>query len=198
MLGKQDNCQVAVSVSLACETASVPVAWQLYLPQEWADDLARRDKAGVPEALHFATKLQIALQQIKHLMGQGAPRHCVLADAGYGVDTAFRERLSELGLRYVVGVTGSVTVWPSGREPLPPQAYRGRGRVPKRLRLGAATLCRNTIRNRSRTSPWNSNPSIGTPSPGAKAQTQSCVRASPACGCDPRTGTTCARNCASC
>ena len=140
MLGKQDNCQVAVSVSLACETASVPVAWQLYLPQEWAEDLARRDKAGVPEAQQFATKPQIALRQIEHLMEQGAPRHCVLTDAGYGVDTAFRERLSELGLRYVVGVTGSVTVWPPGREPLPAPAYSGRGRVAKRLRLGGTAL----------------------------------------------------------
>ncbi|MGH8830866.1 MAG: IS701 family transposase, partial [Polaromonas sp.] len=119
MLGKQDNCQVAVSVSLACE------------------------KAGVPEALRFATKPQLALQQIEHLMGQGAPRHCVLADAGYGVDTAFRERLSELGLRYAVGVTGSVTVWPPGREPLPPPAYSGRGNVPTRLRLGGKALPRH-------------------------------------------------------
>lgn len=140
MLGKQDNCQVAVSVSLACEAASVPVAWQLYLPREWVDDPARRNKAGVPETLSFATKPQIALQQIEHLMSQGAPRHCVLADAGYGVDTAFRKRLSELGLRYVVGVTGSVTVWPPGREPLPPAAYAGRGRVAKRLRLGGTAL----------------------------------------------------------
>jgi SRSO17 transposase len=101
---------------------------------------ARRDKAGVPEALPFATKPQIALQQIAHLMGQGAPRHCVLADAGYGVDTAFRARLSELGLRYVVGVTGSVTVWPPGREPLPPLAHSGRGRLAKRLRLGGTAL----------------------------------------------------------
>jgi SRSO17 transposase len=140
MLGKQDNCQVAVSVSLACEAASVPVAWQLYLPCEWADDTQRREKAGVPEALQFATKPQIALQQIEHLMGQGAPRHCVLADAGYGSDTAFRERLSELGLRYAVGVTGSVTVWPPGREPLPPAAYSGLGNVPTRLRLGGKAL----------------------------------------------------------
>jgi SRSO17 transposase len=73
-------------------------------------------------------------------MGQGAPRHCVLADAGYGVDTAFRARLSELGLRYVVGVTGSVTVWPPGREPLPPLAHSGRGRLAKRLRLGGTAL----------------------------------------------------------
>jgi SRSO17 transposase len=140
MLGKQDNCQVAVSVSLACEAASVPVAWQLYLPKEWADDPARCAKAGVPQALQFATKPQIALRQIEHLMDQGAPRHCVLADAGYGIDTAFRARLSELGLRYAVGVTGSVTVWPPGREPLPPLAHSGRGRVPKRLRLGGTAL----------------------------------------------------------
>lgn len=55
MLGKQDNCRVAVSVSLACAAASIPVAWQLYLPQEWANDEARREKAGVPEAIAFAT-----------------------------------------------------------------------------------------------------------------------------------------------
>ncbi len=133
MLGKQDNCQVAVSVSLACEAASVPVAWQLYLPREWADDEARREKAGVPKQIEFATKPTIALRQIEHLLAQGAPRHCVLADAGYGIDTAFRERLTELGLPYVVGITGSVTVWPPGSEPLPAPAYSGRGRVPVRL-----------------------------------------------------------------
>ncbi len=138
MLGKQDNCQVAVSVSLACQSGSLPVAWQLYLPKEWADDPVRRNKAGVPQELQFATKGQIALAQIKHLMAQGAPRHCVLADAGYGVDTAFREGLSEMGLPYVVGVTGQVTVWPPGHAPLPPAPYSGRGPVPKRQRLGDA------------------------------------------------------------
>ncbi|WP_415840589.1 IS701 family transposase, partial [Roseateles saccharophilus] len=118
LLGKQDNCQVAVSVTLACQAGSLPVAWQLYLPQEWAEDMARREKAGVPQDLAFATKPAIALAQIERLMEQGAPRHCVLADAGYGVDTALRERLSELGLAYVVGVTGAVTVWPPGHAPL--------------------------------------------------------------------------------
>lgn len=136
MLGKQDNCQVAVSVSLACAAASLPVAWQLYVPKEWAEDKARRDKAGVPEAMEFATKPQIALRQIEHLLEQGAPRHCVLADAGYGVDTAFRDRLTALGLDYVVGVTGSITVWPPGHEPLPPKPYAGRGRAAHRLRRG--------------------------------------------------------------
>jgi SRSO17 transposase len=138
MLGKQDNCQVAVSVSLACEAASVPVAWQLYLPKEWTDDPARCSKAGVPEEAKFATKPAIALKQIEHLVTQGAPQHCVLGDAGYGVDTAFRDGLTELGLRYVMGIPGSVTVWPPGHAPLPPAAYSGRGRVAKRLRLGDA------------------------------------------------------------
>jgi SRSO17 transposase len=138
MLGKQDNCQVAVSVTLACQAGSLPVAWQLYLPQEWAEDMPRRKKAGVPQDVAFATKAAIALAQIERLMEQGAPRHCVLADAGYGVDTAFRERLSGLGLPYVVGVTGQVTVWPPGHAPLPPESYSGRGNVPTRQRLGEA------------------------------------------------------------
>lgn len=130
MLGKQDNCQVAVSVSLACAGGSIPVAWQLYLPEEWAEDALRRQRAGVPEEVRFATKTQIALAQLQTLLDQGAPRHCVLADAGYGVDTAFRQALSDMGLAYAVGVTSSVVVWPPGVEPLPPELYSGRGRPP--------------------------------------------------------------------
>ena len=130
MLGKQDNCQVAVSVSLASEQGSLPVAWQLYLPQEWAGDFERRVKAGVPEAVRFATKPQIALAQLRQLLAEGAPRHCVLADAGYGVDNAFRQALSDMGLLYAVGVTSAVVVWPPGVEPLAPAPYSGRGRPP--------------------------------------------------------------------
>src|SRR5438477_1502665 len=136
MLGKQDNCQVAVSVSLASEGGSLPVAWRLYLPKEWCEDAARSAKAGVPKDLAFATKPAIALAQIEQLLNQGAPRHCVLADAGYGTDTAFRERLSELGLAYAVGVTGQVSVWPPGHAPLAPEVYSGRGNVPTLQRLG--------------------------------------------------------------
>jgi SRSO17 transposase len=134
MLGKQDNCQVAVSVSLACNQGSIPVAWQLYLPEEWATDAARRARAGVPEAVEFATKPQIALQQLHALLAEGAPHHCVLADAGYGVDNAFRQALSDMGLTYAVGVTSSVVVWPPGVEPLPPQPYSGKGRPPVKPR----------------------------------------------------------------
>jgi SRSO17 transposase len=130
MLGKQDNCQVAVSVSLACDQGSVPVAWHLYLPEDWAADPVRRHRAGVPEELRFATKTQIALAQLRTLLAEGAPRHCVLADAGYGVDTAFRQALSDMGLLYAVGVTSAVVVWPPGVEPLPPRPYSGTGRPP--------------------------------------------------------------------
>lgn len=137
VLGKQDNCQVAVSVSLACESGSLPVAWQLYLPREWAEDAPRRQKAGVPPHIAFATKTAIALQQLQRLLEHGAPRHCVLADAGYGTETAFREGLRLLELPYVVGITGQVSVWGAGREPLPPAPYSGRGNVPSRLRVGS-------------------------------------------------------------
>ncbi len=130
MLGKQDNCQVAVSISLASTQGSLPVAWQLYLPEDWAADPERRTKAGVPEEVRFATKTQIALQQLRTLLDEGAPRHCVLADAGYGVDNAFRQALSDMGLLYAVGVTSAVVVWPPGVQPLPPKRYSGVGRPP--------------------------------------------------------------------
>ncbi len=136
-LGKQDNCQVAVSVSLANERFSLPVAWRLYLPDSWANDAARREKAKVPAAVQFATKPAIALQLIEQLRTSAACPDLVIADAGYGSDTAFRERLGALGLFYVVGVTGALSVWPPGQTPLPPKPWSGKGRQPKLLRRDA-------------------------------------------------------------
>src|SRR3954449_6156741 len=82
-LGKQDNCQVAVSLSVANEHASLPVAYRLYLPEPWANDPIRRDKAGVPDAVTFETKPQIALGQIRAARDAGVPPAAVLTDAGY-------------------------------------------------------------------------------------------------------------------
>jgi SRSO17 transposase len=130
VLGKQDNCQVAVSISLANAQASMPMTYRLYLPKAWAEDAERRKKAGVPAEVNFATKTQIALEQLETLLAQGAPKYCVLADAAYGVDQAFRQRLVDLGLPYVVGITASVVVWAPGIEPLPAKRYGGRGRPP--------------------------------------------------------------------
>jgi SRSO17 transposase len=97
-LGKQENCQVAVSLSVANQQASLPVAWRLYLPKVWAEDAARRAKAGVPDELRFATKPQIALEQIRTAQMDGITPGTVLADAGYGVDTDFRNGITALGL----------------------------------------------------------------------------------------------------
>jgi SRSO17 transposase len=88
-LGKQDNCQVAVSLSLASSQGSVPIAYQLYLPQEWADDPVRRKRAGVPEEQAFATKPTIALTQMRRAIEQGVRPGVVLADAGYGARRPF-------------------------------------------------------------------------------------------------------------
>jgi SRSO17 transposase len=133
-LGKQDNCQVAVSLSVANDHASLPIAWQLYLPEAWADDPARRRTAGGPDDIVFQTKPQIALGQIRAALLAGVPSAVVLTDAGYGVDTEFRDGITELGLPYVVGIQSSTTLWPPGQEPLPPKPWSGRGRRPTRLR----------------------------------------------------------------
>jgi len=133
-LGKQDNCQVAVSVSLANEHYSVPVAYRMYLPADWAEDGRRRKQAKVPEAVKFATKPAIALALIEQAREAGDLPHVVVVDAGYGVDTAFRDRLTEMGRVYVAGITGAVSLWPEGRAPLPPKRWSGQGRRPKLLR----------------------------------------------------------------
>jgi SRSO17 transposase len=104
-LGKQDNCRVAVSVSLATEHASIPATYQLYLPEIWANDPERRKRAGVPKEIRFQTKPDMALDHIRGLVKQDVPRAVVLADAAYGNDGAFREGLETLGLSYAVGIS---------------------------------------------------------------------------------------------
>ena len=132
-LGKQDNCQVAVSLSVANDHASLPLAYQLYLPGTWAGDPERRAKAGVPEEIGFATKPEIALAQIRQALEEEVPPGIVLGDAGYGVDTAFRWAIAEAGLTYGLGVQSSASLWPPGKAPLPVPAYGGRGRPPTRV-----------------------------------------------------------------
>jgi SRSO17 transposase len=133
-LGKQDNCQVAVTLSLANHAASLPIAYRMYLPADWAADGARRGKAGVPATVAFQTKPEIALEQLRAACEAGVPRGVVLMDAGYGADTQLRGEITALGLTYIAGVQPNTTVWLPGTGPLPAKPWSGRGRPPKLMR----------------------------------------------------------------
>ena len=160
-LGKQDNCQVAVSLSVANEAASLPIAYRLYLPQAWADDPEQRRKAKVPPEVAFQTKPQIALEQIEAAKAQDVAPGVILADAGYGADGGFRAGLTDLGLPYVVGVQPTLSVWRPGEEPLPPKPWSGKGRPPSLLRrssdrkpLSAKTLAQQLPSEAWQTITW--------------------------------------------
>jgi SRSO17 transposase len=132
-VGKQDNCRVAVSLSIATWSASLPIAFRLYLPEVWTQDKKRRREGGIPDEVGFQTKPQIALEQIGDAVKEGVTRGVVVADAGYGVDGKFRTGLTELGLEYAVGVQSSLSVWAPGTGPLPPLPRKQMGRPPKLL-----------------------------------------------------------------
>lgn len=132
-VGKQENCRVAVSLSVTTETSSMPVAFRLYLPEVWANDRERRKKTGVPAEVAFQTKPEIALQQIRRARERGIPEGIVLADAGYGTDTGFRTEITKMELPYVMGIMSTVTVWKPGEGPKPPNDYKGTGRPPRLL-----------------------------------------------------------------
>jgi SRSO17 transposase len=133
-LGKQENCRVAVSLSVSTNTASLPIAFRLYLPEGWATDAERRKEGSIPEQIRFRTKPQIALQQIRQAVQDEVTQAPVLADAGYGIDSQFRAGITELSLPYVVGVQSTTSVWAPGKAPLPAKPWSGQGRPPRLLR----------------------------------------------------------------
>ena len=109
-LGKQENCQVAVSLSVANHHASLPVAYRLYLPKAWAEDRKRRRKAVVPDEIAFQTKPKIALDQLAWACKAGLPRGVVLMDQAYGTDASLRRGARELGLDYAAAVPARTLV----------------------------------------------------------------------------------------
>jgi SRSO17 transposase len=138
-LGKQANCQVAVTLSLATAAASLPIAYRLYLPEEWASDRERRTSVGVPKDVCFKTKPDIALEQIRAAIAQGIPRGTVLADAAYGNNAAFRESLTALNLTYALAIQSNTCVWGPGEKPLAPKRQTSHlGRPPSALRRTAS------------------------------------------------------------
>jgi SRSO17 transposase len=133
-VGKQENCRVAVSLSISTAGVSLPIAWRLYLPEVWTQDKRRRKATGIPPEISFQTKPEIALQQLRTALDREIPPAPVLADAAYGNDTGFRDGITELGLLYVVGIQSSVSVWKPGQAPLPKRKWKGIGRPTKLLR----------------------------------------------------------------
>jgi SRSO17 transposase len=133
-LGKLANCQVAVSLSVANAHASLPIAYRLYLPQQWADDGPRRKAVGVPSDIAFQTKPQISLEQIRSARAAGVARGVVVADAAYGNDHGYRDGLTALDIQYAVAIQSSTTVWRPGESPLTSQERSNkRGRPATRL-----------------------------------------------------------------
>jgi SRSO17 transposase len=161
-LGKQANCQVAVSLSIANHFASLPVAHRLYLSKDWAEDGVRRDKAGVPLDIGFKTKPEIALEQIRWACEAGLPRGVALMDAAYGNDSRLRTGMTALGLTYVAGVQPNTLVWPPGAGPRrrgKPLNNTGRRDEPdlisaKELALGLPKRAWRTIRWREGSADW--------------------------------------------
>ena len=143
-----------MSLSIANHQASLPIAHRLYLPQSWADDPQRRQKAKIPQDIVFQTKPQIALQQLRAAKAAGVPLGTVLADAGYGYDGQFRDGVTELGLLYAVGIQSNVLVWKAdailpvqgqaGQKPSRPQV-RAQQLSVKDLALGLAAEAWNMI-----------------------------------------------------
>src|SRR5712672_1919012 len=102
--------EMVVPLSIANHHASLPIAYRLYLPEEWAKDAARRKKARVPKAITFKTKPEIALEQIRKAYAAGVPRGAALIDASYGSNSALRTGISALGLKYVAAIIPTVKV----------------------------------------------------------------------------------------
>jgi SRSO17 transposase len=109
-LGKQANCQVVVTLSIANHHASLPIAYRLYLPEAWVGDAARRKKARIPEEISFQTKPEIALDQVRAACAAGVARGVVLMDASYGSNSALRGGVSALALSYVAGIVPTIKV----------------------------------------------------------------------------------------
>jgi SRSO17 transposase len=129
-LGKNANCQMLVSVTLASGEVPLMLGLRLFLPESWTGDTARMIKAGVPEAMRQPrTKPEIAIEEIDRVAAAGVRFGCVLADAGYGLSASFRQALSARGLCWAVGIPKHQKVYPAAVQLIFPVAGRGRPRL---------------------------------------------------------------------
>ena len=109
--GKTTNCQVAVSLSVATQSAHLPIDFELYLPTSWTEDPTRRAEAKIPDGVTFQTKGDLALKMLERAIAAKIPGDVLLCDSGYGDSHLFRETVRLLGLDYALGIHGRTTVW---------------------------------------------------------------------------------------
>src|SRR3954462_1910743 len=161
-LGKVANCQVLVSLTLACGAVPLPVGLRLFLPSAWTDDAERCDEAGVPAAARTAQRNprlaippsyawrnlepaspEIALAEIDRVRAAGLRFSCVLADAGFGSSPAFRHGLDERELAWAAGIACTQLVYPTTVKLRPAHTPTGRAAkhpIPNRPPRSAAEM----------------------------------------------------------
>jgi SRSO17 transposase len=138
-LGRVDNCQIGVTLQAVLDGQVYVLDAELYLPESWANDRKRCQRAGVPDDVGYRPKWQLALAMLQRA-GQNGLRGLVVADSGYGDVTEFRTTLDERGLTYSVGISSNLTVIAANTDLGSVPRWRGLGRPPSRpdkVRAGA-------------------------------------------------------------
>jgi SRSO17 transposase len=175
-LGKIDNCQVTVSLHAVGERGTLPLGWSLYLPEEWCDDLDRRRKAKVPEALSFQTKPALAADLAEQASGWQIASAPVLADCAYGDDTGFRTRLAELELGYVVSIQAQTAVWAPETSFAVPKRKGATGRPPTVARPDRKPESVRSLAKRLPAEAWQTLPCRTTPAGEHVSSRFACLR----------------------
>jgi SRSO17 transposase len=114
--GKRENCQIGVFLCYASEEGAAFIDRALYLPQEWAKDAARREEAGVPQEVRFATKGELAKEMLRRALEASVPARWVVADTVYGTARGLRGWLEKRGSWYVLAVPETRGVYHQGRQ----------------------------------------------------------------------------------
>jgi SRSO17 transposase len=109
--GKIDNCQIGVFLAYASPKGRTWLDRELYLPQEWLADQDRCQAAGIPAAVKFQTKPQLAQVMLERALAAGVPAKWVTGDEVYGHDRKLRLWLECWPQAYVMAVPANEPVW---------------------------------------------------------------------------------------